>query len=85
MKYIQNAADSIDSAIESGVLCKGEDRIDVNLHIAERKIVISDNGLGIPSADTVSKLLSIGNSTKTLSKPLEKAEPILYRSYTVRT
>lgn len=64
-EYIQNAADSIDSAIESGILCEGEDRIDVNLHIAERKIIIRDNGLGIPSADTVSKLLSIGNSTKT--------------------
>ncbi|MBQ2819111.1 MAG: ATP-binding protein [Clostridia bacterium] len=63
-EYIQNAADSIDSAIKAGVLCKGDDCIDIHLHIAEKRITIRDNGVGISSADAAARLLSIGDSKK---------------------
>jgi sensor histidine kinase YesM len=46
-EYIQNAADSIDSAIKAGVLCKGDDCIDIHLHLAEKRITIRDNGVGM--------------------------------------
>lgn len=63
-EYIQNAADSIDAAIESDVLCRGEECIDVIIHFAEKRIVIKDNGLGVHSSEAASHLLSIGNSKK---------------------
>ena len=63
-EYIQNAADSIDAAFELGVLCKGEECIDVIIHSAEKRIIIKDNGLGVHSSEAASHLLSIGNSKK---------------------
>ncbi|MCI9486193.1 MAG: hypothetical protein HFI64_04300 [Lachnospiraceae bacterium] len=63
-EYIQNAADSIDAAFESGVLCRGEECVDVIIHSAEKRIIIKDNGLGVYSDEAVSHLLSIGNSKK---------------------
>ena len=63
-EYIQNASDSIDSAIKAGVLCKGDDCIDIHLHLAEKRITIRDNGVGISSADAAARLLSIGDSKK---------------------
>lgn len=63
-EYIQNAADSIDMAFESGILCKGEECIDVIIYSAEKRIIIRDNGLGLYSYEAVSHLLNIGNSKK---------------------
>ena len=63
-EYIQNAADSIDMAFESGVLCRGEECIDVIIYSAEKRITIRDNGLGLYSDEAVSRLLDIGNSKK---------------------
>ena len=63
-EYIQNAADSIDTAFELGVLCRGEECIDVAIHSAEKRIIIKDNGLGVHSSEAISHLLSIGNSKK---------------------
>lgn len=63
-EYIQNAVDSIDEAIKLGVLNKGEEAIDVILQSSEKRIVISDNGLGITCANAPANLLSIGNSHK---------------------
>ena len=63
-EYIQNAADSIDTAIESGILRRGEECIDVVIRFAEKRIIIKDNGFGIHSSEAASHLLSIGNSKK---------------------
>lgn len=63
-EYIQNAADSIDAAFETGILGRGEESIDIIIHSAEKRIVIKDNGLGVHSHEAVAHLLSIGNSKK---------------------
>lgn len=63
-EYIQNAADSIDTAFESGILCRGEECIDVIIYSAEKRIIIKDNGIGVHSGEVISHLLSIGNSKK---------------------
>lgn len=63
-EYIQNAADSIDAAFESGILYRGKECIDVIINFAEKRIVIKDNGLGVNSSEAASHLLSIGNSKK---------------------
>lgn len=63
-EYIQNAADSIDSAYETAVLKPGEDRITITLAPSERKIIIEDNGLGVAKENALKSLVSIGNSKK---------------------
>ena len=63
-EYIQNAADSIDSAYEAAVLKPGEDQINITLAPAERKIIIEDNGVGISQKNALKSLVSIGNSKK---------------------
>lgn len=63
-EYIQNATDSIDAAYKEKVLSKNGDRIEIGLNPAEKKIVIKDNGLGIPSTSAEKELVSIGNSSK---------------------
>lgn len=63
-EYIQNAADSIDSAYETKVLKPGEDRIIITLTPSERRIIIEDNGVGVPQKNALKSLVSIGNSKK---------------------
>ncbi len=63
-EYIQNSVDSIDEAVRLGVLIPGAEQIVVRLAPTENQIVISDNGLGIPSSDVEKTLISIGNSKK---------------------
>lgn len=63
-EYIQNAADSIDSAYETAVLKPGEDRITITLAPSERKIIIEDNGVGVAKENALKSLVSIGNSKK---------------------
>ena len=50
-EYIQNSVDSIDEAVLLGVLTPGAERIVVRLAPTENQIVITDNGLGIPTAE----------------------------------
>jgi hypothetical protein len=64
-EYIQNSVDSIDEAIQSGILKSGDDRITVQLIPSENQIIITDNGLGIQTAEAEKTLISIGNSKKT--------------------
>lgn len=64
-EYIQNSVDSIDNAVESNILKDGEEQIIVQLLPAESKIIIRDNGMGIPCSDAEKVLISIGNSKKT--------------------
>lgn len=63
-EYIQNSVDSIDEAVRLGVLAPGAEQIIVKLAPMENQIVITDNGLGIPSSEVEKTLISIGNSKK---------------------
>lgn len=64
-EYIQNSVDSIDEAVRTGVLEAGKGQIVVRLSPIENRIVITDNGLGVPFSDAENRLISIGNSQKT--------------------
>lgn len=63
-EYIQNAADAIDNAVRQNLLKKDAAEIVIRLSPAERSIVISDNGTGIPADEAEQTLISIGNSKK---------------------
>ena len=63
-EYIQNAVDSIDMAIEQGLLQLDESRIEIIVDEDRREISIKDNGTGISSLLARKTLLDIGNSTK---------------------
>lgn len=63
-EYIQNAVDSIDVAIDQGLLQLDESRIEIIVDEDRREISIRDNGTGISSLLARRTLLDIGNSTK---------------------
>jgi hypothetical protein len=64
-EYIQNAADSIDQAIELGVLnSHAESNIQIRLDHVGRRILIHDNGVGVSNDDFESRLTSFGASKK---------------------
>lgn len=63
-EYVQNAADSIDLAFASGLLRKGEERIEIFISAADQRISISDNGVGLGCKEAAPQLLNIGNSRK---------------------
>ncbi len=63
-EYIQNAADSIDRAVEDGLITKEKGKIDVFIGSKSRVIRIRDNGTGISSAKVNNALGDIGNSEK---------------------
>lgn len=63
-EYIQNSSDSIDKAIEAGVLKAAEAEIHIFIDDKERNIVIKDNGLGIPLDIAKIKLMNVGASDK---------------------
>ena len=64
-EYIQNCVDSIDNAVLSKQINKGEEKIEIELFPSENKIIIEDNGSGISAEKAENVLLSIGNSPKT--------------------
>lgn len=64
-EYIQNAADAIDDAHEQGLVSpETTGRVDITVDSVERKIIVRDNGSGIPVDDAVGRLLAIGASSK---------------------
>lgn len=63
-EYIQNSVDSIDNAINKGVLKLGQDRIDVKIDKLNQCIEIIDNGTGVSNSKAEEYLLSIGDSIK---------------------
>lgn len=63
-EYIQNSVDSIDMAINRGILKTGEEQIIVQLKPTEQEITIRDNGIGIACSEAEKVLISIGNSQK---------------------
>lgn len=64
-EYIQNAVDSIDNAVDKGIIKNGEGQIIVKLAPLEKRIIIKDNGIGISASEAENTLISIGNSKKT--------------------
>lgn len=67
-EYIQNAADSIDKAVAQRIISSTEARIDIDIDAKKRTITISDNGLGINSANFKKVMSSIADSEKDRSE-----------------
>lgn len=63
-EYVQNAADSLDQAVEIGTTRRDSARVEISVDPSARTIRIRDNGTGIPTKEFVSRLCSIGASTK---------------------
>jgi molecular chaperone HtpG len=64
-EYIQNAFDAIYKAVEKGVLPQLKDGIvDVHIDSNAQRIVIRDNGIGIPCSEVAERLLNIADSHK---------------------
>ncbi|MCD8149362.1 MAG: ATP-binding protein, partial [Clostridiales bacterium] len=63
-EYIQNSSDSIDKAIEAGILQAADAEIHISFDDQEGTITIRDNGLGIPRDTARIKLMNVGASDK---------------------
>lgn len=64
-EYIQNSVDAVDDAIRAGLLdTPAGAQIDIAADGINRKIVIRDNGIGIPDSEFLDRMLSLGGSTK---------------------
>lgn len=63
-EYIQNSSDSIDKAIEAGILQSAEAEIHISIDEKGCSIIIRDNGLGIPLDIAGIKLMNVGASDK---------------------
>ena len=63
-EYIQNAVDSCDDAVESGIEIADKLAIDITIDEAEKSVTICDNGCGIRAKYAARTLLDIGNSQK---------------------
>lgn len=63
-EYIQNAADSIDEAVERKIISQYDSEIYISLDTKQKSIVVRDNGVGIDSKHAISELVDIGNSKK---------------------
>ncbi len=63
-EYIQNAVDSLDTALATGIMQAEDFRIEIIVDSAGQEITIRDNGTGIKKDLVRKTLLDIGNSTK---------------------
>ena len=63
-EYIQNASDSIDKAIATGVLLAADAVIHIDINRSSHTIIIRDNGVGIEAETAQTKLMSVGASDK---------------------
>jgi molecular chaperone HtpG len=66
-EYIQNAVDSLDSALEQGIVKAEDFRIEIIIDADRQEVSIKDNGTGVAKAQVAKILLDIGNSQKRLS------------------
>lgn len=64
-EYIQNSADQIDKARQSGLLASNEEGIHILINPDERSIIIEDNATGIERDKFIPVLRNIAHSTKT--------------------
>ena len=64
-EYVQNATDAIDDAVAAGLLSSVDDGlIEISLDHIDRRVVIRDNGTGVPNTDFPARMLSFGASAK---------------------
>lgn len=63
-EYIQNSADSIDRAIEYGLITEDEAIINIEIDKKKRYVCVSDNGMGIRENEFKKIMGSIADSTK---------------------
>lgn len=63
-EFVQNAADSIDKAIEIGLLDKEEATIDIAIDYNKRRISVHDNAMGISMRDFKKKMTDVADSEK---------------------
>jgi len=67
-EYVQNAADAIDKAVDSGLISAPEGSIFVQIKEDRRYIEFEDNGTGIPRDSVVRLLQDIAQSEKEMGK-----------------
>jgi len=64
-EYVQNSADAIDAAREAGLLPRdAHGRIDITVDSSARRVLIRDNGVGLPASEFTSRLTAFGASEK---------------------
>lgn len=67
-EYIQNSADSIDRAVEMGIMHKEDAVIDILIEFTKRRITIHDNAAGISNNKFYKTLSDIADSQKDPTK-----------------
>ena len=64
-EYVQNSADAIEEARSAGLLASDEDgEVQIRIDAEQRKLILRDNGIGIPIDEATERLLAIGASPK---------------------
>ena len=63
-EYIQNSVDSLEMAVDAGLLESQSMRIDIIVDSEASSISIRDNGMGIPFSEAKETLMNVGNSKK---------------------
>ena len=63
-EYIQNSVDSLEHAVSLGLLEPQSMRIDIVVNAEESRILIKDNGMGIPADEAAKTLMNVGSSKK---------------------
>ena len=64
-EYIQNAADAIDEAHQTGVLGPNDPGIvEIEIDLDKRGVIIRDNGVGVPTSEFETRMTSFGASAK---------------------
>lgn len=66
-EYIQNSVDSLENAVQQGIIEKQSMRIDIIVSEEDSYISFRDNGTGIHSSEAQSMLMNVGNSKKSNS------------------
>lgn len=63
-EYIQNSVDSLENAVQQGIIEKSSMRIDIIVSEENASISIRDNGTGIKRGEAQATLMNVGNSKK---------------------
>lgn len=63
-EYIQNSVDSLENAVQQGIIEQSSMRIDIIVSEENSRISIRDNGTGIKSSEVQTTLMNVGNSKK---------------------
>lgn len=63
-EYIQNSVDSLENAVQQGIIEQSGMRIDIIVSEENSRISIRDNGMGIKRNEAQATLMNVGNSKK---------------------